>query len=130
MTAVLSLGAAVPASAQGPATKRGVVYECHSGEPVAGAQVRLVSTDGSFANIVLRTDNRGRFVRVGLPPGTYRVETSKQVGRHVEETRRLARLENDDVLEVRLGVLLMSPEGCEPYLVPPVVPTSDRYIIH
>ncbi len=130
MTGVLSLGAVVPAAAQGPATLRGQVYFCNSREPLPGAAVSLVSTDGT-TSMNLRSDANGRFVRVGLPAGTYRVETSQQVGRHVFSSRRLARLEADDVLDVPLGVTSeLTSRHCEPYLVPPALPTTDRYIVH
>ncbi|HEV3087131.1 MAG TPA: carboxypeptidase-like regulatory domain-containing protein [Candidatus Elarobacter sp.] len=139
MTAVLSLGTMVPAGAQGSASLRGQVYYCDTHQPLAAAAVSVISTDGT-TSVHLRTDANGRFVRVGLPAGTYRVETSPQAGRWVYSARRLARLESDDVLDVGLGVTpltdvrsgmtLVTPKRCEPYLVPLAVPTTDRYIVH
>ena len=129
MTAVFSLGAS--ALAQGPATLRGQVYVCDTGAPVAGAPVTVLNLDDG-THFQLRSDAHGRFVRVGLVPGRYRLGTTIEPGPDQRSASREARLESDDVLDVRIGVWhkLMTRQGCEPYRVPLAISTSDRYIIH
>ncbi|MBV8749638.1 MAG: carboxypeptidase regulatory-like domain-containing protein [Candidatus Eremiobacteraeota bacterium] len=130
VAAVLSLGAVSAASAQGPASMRGVVYECSTRAPLANALVTLRNTAGNPA-INLRADADGRFRRVGLEPGTYQVTATGKVGRHTVVARRLAKLESDDTLEVAMGTTqYWQQNGCEPYYVPLAVSTADRYILH
>jgi len=142
-----------PASAQGPATIRGLVYACYNRAPIASAPVILRSLDDGTV-IRLISDANGRFARVGVPPGRYLIGTTGILPRPGRRTvipaSRLARLESDDVLDVALGsdiVFEISshtlvpyaaplPAGndphphCDPAVVPPASPTSDRYIIH
>jgi hypothetical protein len=82
--AILSL-AALPsfASAEMPATIRGVVYSCDTGAPIAGAYVWLRGLDSGSVNTVW-TDARGAFARVGMAPGRYIVF----VGGSVQARRR------------------------------------------
>jgi Carboxypeptidase regulatory-like domain len=130
MAAVLSLGAFVPAAAQGPATMRGQVFDCTTGAPFAGAAVTLQNREDG-TTITLRADEHGRFVRVGLVPGTYSVGATNPTGPWRHTVHRLARLESDDVLDVPIGMWggLTTRELCVPYRVPPALSTSDRYII-
>jgi hypothetical protein len=143
--------AALPAAAQGPATIGGRVYACASGAPVGHAAVRLRGLDDG-ATIVLTSDAGGRFVRVGLAPGRYLIEASAPPpaqpilpGHWLAPTAsRLARVETDDVLDLRIGT--DAPErfygvgpvrrpdaaphpACDDPLVPVAVPMVDRYII-
>jgi hypothetical protein len=143
------------AAAQGPATVRGVVYSCRTGSPLESVPVTLRSlTDGAV--IRLSSDARGRFVRVGVPPGRYLIGVAGVVPRapgmreSVTPASRLARLESDDVLDVVIGTdvlheisrhnriaysatLPVSDEPrplCDAPAVPPAPSTTDRYIIH
>jgi len=154
--AILSL-AILPsfASAAMPATIRGVVYSCDTGAPVPGAYVWLRSMDGGSVN-TLWTDARGSFARVGMAPGRYIVlvggpiQGSKTI--HARPASRMARVDTDDVLDLRLGTQLITvtprpdlttitnahvtramyePQPiCDAPLVPPAPPTTDRYVIH
>src|ERR1700676_3064119 len=129
MTAVFSLAAS--AMAQRPAILRGQVYVCDTGMPVAGAPVTVLNLDDG-THFDLRSDAHGRFVRVGLAPGRYRVGATIEHGTERRSAYREARLEADDLVDARIGVWdrLMTRHGCEPYLIPPAISTSDRYIIH
>ncbi len=155
--AAAALGAALPAAAQGPATITGHVYACDTGRPLANAAVRLRGLDDG-QTIVLTSGRNGYFARVGLAPGRYLIEAAAPLpaqpprpGHWVAPTAsRLARVETDDKLDLRIGtdaprrffgigpVRRPEPGGevarpqpaCDEPLVPPAVPTSDRYIIH
>ena len=150
--AALVLGAALPAAAERPATIAGRVYACTNGAPVAHAAVRLRGLDDGLT-IALTADGTGHFVRVGLAPGRYLIEASAPLpagDRHwvAPTASRLARVETDDVLELRIGT---DPPGrfygpgpvrwpdaaptgphpaCDDPLVPLAPAMSDRYIIH
>lgn len=148
---------AVPsfASAELPATIRGVVYSCDTGAPIANASVWIKEL-GQGTPMPLVTDGRGGFARVGLTPGRYLVMVAGPVrgssSLTVRGASRLARVETDDVLDVRLGTQTLPPTMpsppleviahahvapfvrepvpiCDAAVVPPAPSTSDRYII-
>jgi hypothetical protein len=147
----VAFGAAARASAEGPATIHGVVYECASRHALANAYVTLRGLDNGEA-FNMRTDARGRFVRVGLTPGRWLVEASSRPGAAAERdtASRLATLETGDVLDMVIGTRLLSPARavavrpsadhvansnaphpvCDPARVPLAPSTSDRTIIH
>jgi carboxypeptidase family protein len=153
--AILSL-AVLPsfASAEMPATIRGVVYSCETGAPIAGAYVLLRAVDGGTVN-TMRTDARGAFVRVGVEPGRYIVFVGGPVRDSTtivaRPASRMARVDTDDVLDLRLGTQFMTVPPridypivtnanaaqalqqaqpvCDAPLVPPAPQTSDRYVI-
>ena len=162
---VALVAAALPAlaSAQGPATVRGLVYSCRGGSVLPSVPVTLRSLDDGVVARV-RTDANGRFARVGLTPGRYLISVSGEVPGAASATSpirrplvvsfasRLARLENDDVLDLAIGTeLTKAPRNitnatskgvinpalvdvplpmCDPAIVPTAPSTSDRYIIH
>ena len=154
--AILSL-ASLPslASAEMPPTIRGVVYSCDTGAPIPGAYVWLRGLDDGSVN-TLPTDARGAFARVGMAPGRYVVFVGGPVrGSTTIQTRpasRMARVDTDDVLDLRLGTQLFTAPPpvhytsigrvqaplamqraeplCDAPLVPPALSTTDRYVIH
>ncbi|HEV2737067.1 MAG TPA: carboxypeptidase-like regulatory domain-containing protein [Candidatus Elarobacter sp.] len=154
--AILSL-AIMPsfASAEMPATIRGVVYSCDTGAPVAGVYVRLRAMDGGSVN-ALWTDARGTFAQVGMAPGRYIVFVGGSVRgstmMHARPASRMARVDTDDVLDLRLGTQLIAVPPrpdltsisnahatraldeaepiCDAPLVPSAPTTTDRYVIH
>ena len=153
--------AALPsfASAELPPTIRGVVYSCDTGAPIPGAYVWLDSLEDRSRSALV-TDAHGSFARVGLTPGRYLVIVVGEIrGSHTIYARgvsRLARVDTDDVLDVRIGTQtrplppprattaglqhlehVVSPRYlhepmpiCDAAVVPPAPSTSDRYVIH
>ncbi len=133
------------ASAQGPATIRGVAYICANHLPMTSARVTLHRLDDDTF-VRLTTDSHGRFTRVGLEPGRYlvSVDGGPAYALHTRVTSRLARLETDDVLDMSIGGdprFLDGAQGppadqshpqplCDSASVPPAPTTADRYIIH
>jgi|GEM_PF-3211272 len=145
--------------AQSPATIRGQVYDCKTGRAMALATVQLRSLDDG-TTLSLQTASDGRFARVGVQPGRYlisatgpRGDQSPLYARMGSTTAsRLARVDTDDVLDVRIGTnqtlkvisflpvrvtkTVPAPDPNEPHpvcdaaVVPPAPPTSDRYVIH
>lgn len=154
---LLAAGSTVSASAQGAATLRGVVYVCGTSSPVGFAHVRLHGLD-TGNSIDIATDATGRFSHVGLAPGRYLIVASNDKPyRHYSVASRMALLESDDVVDMRIGTGMARPGRraalgggrlapgsdaaaalaysqatpiCDEAKVPPAVPTSDRYIIH
>lgn len=170
----LLLAGSFPADAQGPATIRGVVYSCGTGDVVPDARVELRALDGGRL-AVLTADAHGRFARVGIEPGRYLVVATPSlqnvrpwnqralwtpreiVSAEQHTASRLASLEADDVLDVRIGTPSVGYVGgvvytgdywtkraaeyaarpqnephpaCDPPIVPMAVATADRYMIH
>ena len=144
------------ASAEMPATIRGVVYACDTGAPIPNADVWITAVGGG-SHTALVTDTQGGFARVGLAPGRYLViivgwiHNSTTIA--VRGASRLATVDTDDVLDVRIGTQIVpyppSSPGlkvigrataapfyrqpipiCDAAVVPPAQPTSDRYVIH
>jgi len=161
--AALALAALVlapcAAAAQSPATIRGQVYDCKTGRAMAHASVELRNLDDG-TTVALQAGNDGGFARVGLQPGRYMIlATGPSLGQTGTYARlgsttasRLARVDTDDVLDVRIGTyqtlhvisylpvrVTNTPPArdpneprpvCDPALVPPAPPTSDRYVFH
>jgi len=127
------------ASADQPATIRGVVYSCESRHPVAGANVTLRGLDDGSV-VRLRSDANGRFAKVGLMPGRWDIQAGRGTD-VLQASTRQAMLESDDALDMVIGVRAtgaarasadpkVTHTDCDPYRVPAVPSTSDRYIIH
>jgi hypothetical protein len=151
LSCVLALALTGPASAQGPATIHGVVYDCATRHALTGAYVTLRGVESGDV-LRMRSDARGRFVKVGMTPGHWLVEASSHPGTDTDRdtASRLAMLEGGDVLEMVIGTRLLSAAQaghlsvapgatqnanaprplCDSPHVPPAPSTSDRYIIH
>ncbi len=150
----LAAAALVPhaARAEGPATIHGLVYSCNDRTPIPQAHVTLRGIDdGTLREITTGAD--GRFIRVGLMPGRYLIVASSTRFRKGpgDVASRMALLDTDDNLDVRIGTYTRSPGGthgsprvagptdadpyaravplCDPPLVPLASSTSTRYVI-
>jgi cytochrome c-type biogenesis protein CcmH/NrfG len=72
--ACLLLGA--EAGAQGSGTARGKVVD-EKGQPIEGAEVVLDFQGGVTRKFTVKSNKKGEFTQVGLPPGPYRVTATK-----------------------------------------------------
>jgi tetratricopeptide (TPR) repeat protein len=68
--------AAVPAAAQ-TGTARGKVLD-EQGQPLEGAKVELDFQGGVTRHFETKSNKKGEFTQVGLPPGVYKVTVSKE----------------------------------------------------
>ena len=73
--AAVALSVALPATAQSTGIVKGVVLDA-TGQPVENAQVKIVST-GSNRSFEVKSNKKGEFVQIGLPPGQYNVSAEK-----------------------------------------------------
>jgi tetratricopeptide (TPR) repeat protein len=73
--AVVSLVLVSPALAQSTGMVRGVVKDA-SGKPVEGATVSMTA-DANNRRFDTKSDKKGEFIQIGLPPGAYKVTAEK-----------------------------------------------------
>jgi tetratricopeptide (TPR) repeat protein len=73
--AVLSLAVVPPALAQSTGMIRGVVKDA-AGKPVEGAKVSI-DADANNRHFDTKSDKKGEFLQIGLPPGGYKVTAEK-----------------------------------------------------
>jgi tetratricopeptide (TPR) repeat protein len=73
--AAVALAVALPATAQSTGIVKGVVLDA-TGQPVENAKVTILST-GSNRSFDVKTNKKGEFVQIGLPPGPYNVSAEK-----------------------------------------------------
>jgi tetratricopeptide (TPR) repeat protein len=87
---LLALAMALPATAQSTGMVRGVVKDA-SGKPVEGAKVNI-DADANNRHFDTKSDKKGEFVQIGLPPGAYKVtaEKDKQMSPPSNITVRIA----------------------------------------
>lgn len=74
--ALLALAVAAPAAAQSTGMVKGVVKDA-SGQPVDGAKVSIDMSEGVNRHFETKTNKKGEFVQIGLPPGRYNVSAEK-----------------------------------------------------
>jgi tetratricopeptide (TPR) repeat protein len=74
--ALLALAVAQPAAAQSTGMVKGVVKDA-SGQPVDGAKVNIDMSEGVNRHFETKTNKKGEFVQIGLPPGRYNVTAEK-----------------------------------------------------
>jgi len=92
--AALALAIAVPATAQSTGMVRGQVKDA-KGEPVDGAVVKIDMSSGTSRHFETKSNKKGEFVQIGLPPGDYKVVaekdkvTSNEAGGRVSISRPL-----------------------------------------
>jgi tetratricopeptide (TPR) repeat protein len=74
--ALVALAFAIPAAAQSTGMVKGVVKDMQ-GNPVDGARVVIEMTEGANRKFDTKSNKKGEFVQIGLPPGAYRVTAEK-----------------------------------------------------
>jgi tetratricopeptide (TPR) repeat protein len=87
---LLVLAMALPASAQSTGMVRGVVKDA-SGKIVEGAKINI-DAEANNRHFDTKSDKKGEFVQIGLPPGAYKItaEKDKQVSPPSNITVRIA----------------------------------------
>lgn len=73
--AVLTLALGSPAFAQSTGMVRGAVKDA-TGKPVEGAKVSI-DAEASNRHFEVKSDKKGEFIQIGLPPGAYKVSAEK-----------------------------------------------------
>src|SRR5258708_19248579 len=74
--ALFALALAMPAAAQSTGMVRGVVKDA-TGKPVEGAKI-MIDADANNRHFETKSDKKGEFVQIGLPPGAYKVSAEKE----------------------------------------------------
>ena len=74
--AVALMALALPAAAQSTGMVKGVVKDAQ-GQPVEGAKVSIDMTEGVSRHFETKSNKKGEFVQIGLPPGNYMVSAEK-----------------------------------------------------
>jgi tetratricopeptide (TPR) repeat protein len=73
---LLAVAVALPAAAQSTGMVKGVVKDAQ-GQPVDGAKVNIDMTEGVNRHFETKSNKKGEFVQIGLPPGQYSVTAEK-----------------------------------------------------
>src|SRR5205814_1051101 len=73
--ALFALALTTPARAQSTGMVRGVVKDA-TGKPVEGAKISI-DADANNRHFETKSDKKGEFVQIGLPPGAYKVSAEK-----------------------------------------------------
>ncbi len=74
--ALLALSIASPAAAQSTGMVKGVVKDAQ-GQPVDGAKVSIDMAEGVTRHFETKSNKKGEFVQIGLPPGSYNISAEK-----------------------------------------------------
>jgi tetratricopeptide (TPR) repeat protein len=74
--ALLALSIAMPAAAQSTGMVKGVVKDAQ-GQPVDGAKVSIDMSEGVTRHFETKSNKKGEFVQIGLPPGAYNISAEK-----------------------------------------------------
>jgi tetratricopeptide (TPR) repeat protein len=87
---LLVLAMALPASAQSTGMVRGVVKDA-SGKAIEGAKINI-DAEANNRHFDTKSDKKGEFVQIGLPPGAYKItaEKDKQASPPTNITVRIA----------------------------------------
>jgi tetratricopeptide (TPR) repeat protein len=73
---LFALVVALPAAAQSTGLLKGIVKDA-SGQPVDGAKINIDMTEGVNRHFETKSNKKGEFVQIGLPPGRYTVTAEK-----------------------------------------------------
>ncbi len=74
--AAFALVVAAPVQAQSTGMVRGTVKDTQ-GQPIDGATVRIDMSSGTARHFETKSNKKGEFVQIGLPPGDYKVVAEK-----------------------------------------------------
>ncbi len=74
--ALFALVVALPAAAQSTGLVKGVVKDA-SGQPVDGAKINIDMSEGVNRHFETKSNKKGEFVQIGLPPGRYNITAEK-----------------------------------------------------
>ena len=108
--ALFALAITLPVTAQSTGMVRGVVKDA-SGKPVEGAKVNI-DAEASNRHFDTKTDKRGEFIQIGLPPGSYKVMAEKDKVASATATTRVAVAAGPPLtLVLGAGGPSMSPEA-------------------
>lgn len=119
-SSAMLLGAIASLSGQ-PAAVYGVVTDSATGQPLAGASVRLLHVDRASETLITTTDATGRFRLTGLPGGSYRVVVS-----HEDFQQRESEFQLLDDVELELSQSALSMVRLMEAELPGVQVTGER----
>jgi tetratricopeptide (TPR) repeat protein len=101
--------ASLPAAAQ-TGQVRGKVVDAKN-QPVDGATVTIEATDGMGRRFVVKTNRRGEYVQIGLPPGQYKLTAEKdKLSQSFDQRVGLDAAEVNFTLTATSAAASMSPE--------------------
>ena len=104
---LMTVAMVLPASAQTTGMLRGKVVDA-KGQPVEGARVTIEFKDGISRTYNVKSNKKGEYTQIGLPPGNYKVTAEKEkVGIQAFE----ARVKLGETLEVNFK---LDPAGGGP----------------
>jgi tetratricopeptide (TPR) repeat protein len=79
--------ALAPAALAQSGIVRGRVVDAED-KPIVGAAIAIEFTDGVTRRFDVKTDRRGEFIQIGLPPGNYRITaTAEKIGSQSQNAR-------------------------------------------
>jgi tetratricopeptide (TPR) repeat protein len=74
---LLAVAMTSPVTAQSTGMVKGKVYD-GKGQPIEGAKVTIEFKDGISRSYNVKTNKKGEFTQIGLPPGNYKVTAEKE----------------------------------------------------
>lgn len=77
LAVLVAVAMAWPVSAQSTGMCKGKVVD-KEGKPVEGAKVTIAFKDGISRSYEVKTNKKGEFIQIGLPPGNYKVTAEKE----------------------------------------------------
>jgi len=76
LAVLVAVAVAWPVSAQSTGMCKGKVVD-KEGKPVEGAKITISFKDGISRNYEVKTNRKGEYIQIGLPPGNYKVTAEK-----------------------------------------------------
>lgn len=104
LVALAVIAVATPAAAQSTGMIKGVVKDAQ-GQPVDGAKVSITMSEGVNRHFETKSNKKGEFVQIGLPPGPYTITAEKdKMGSQPVNTRVRVGGPSDVTLVIAPGV--------------------------